>query len=252
MSASLTIAHTDLLHQLKLQLGIPDLVTGLKKQHILQKTAKKYEIEIKPEALQVRADRLRQDYSLLTAEATWAWLQSQGLSLETFEAVVSSQLLEEQVKQYLFAPIIEETFAKTYGRYAKAIIYEIQVDDEDLARELFYMLQEQEASFFELAHQYHRDLEGRRCCGYRGALSRSQLPPGSAVAVFAAQAPQALPPIVLGASFHLLWVDEILSPQLTETVRAEILEQLYQDWLTQELSELMVTMVLGEYEGPEE
>jgi hypothetical protein len=47
-------------------------------------------------------------------------------------------------------------------------MYEIVLDDEDLAMELFYGIQEGEMSFYEVAHQYIQDMELRRKGGYRG------------------------------------------------------------------------------------
>ena len=52
-------------------------------------------------------------------------------------------------------------------------MYEVVLDDFDLAMELFYALVEGEMSFHEIAHQYIQDTELRRKGGYRGILKRA-------------------------------------------------------------------------------
>lgn len=76
------------------------------------------------------------------------------------------------------------------------MIYEAVLDDEDLALELFYAIQEGEINFQEVARQYIQDTELRRCRGYRGIRYRKDLKPEIAAAIFAATPPQILKPIV--------------------------------------------------------
>jgi len=120
------------------------------------------------------------------------------------------------------------------------VIYEVVLDDEDLAMELFYALQEGEMSFFEIAQQYIQDTELRRRGGYRGVVRRGDMKAEISAAVFAAKPPQVLKPIVGAKGVHLILVEEVVKPQLDEKLRYQILSDLFTGWITQKIEEVDV------------
>ena len=114
-------------------------------------------------------------------------------------------------------------------------MYEVVLDDEDLAMELFYGIQEGEMSFYEVAHQYVQDTELRRKGGYQGIVQRKELKPEISSAVFAAAPPQVLKPIVSAKGLHLILVEEIIQPQLHDKLRYQIISYLFISWLKQQI-----------------
>jgi parvulin-like peptidyl-prolyl isomerase len=124
--------------------------------------------------------------------------------------------------------------------YAGAVIYEVVLDDEDLAMELFYALQEREMNFFEIAQQYIQDTELRRRGGYRGVVRRKEIKPEISAAVFAAKPPQVLKPIVGAKGVYLIWVEEVIKPQLDEKLGYQILSDLFGLWVKQQVEEVEI------------
>jgi len=120
------------------------------------------------------------------------------------------------------------------------VMYEVVLDDEDLAMELFYAVQEGEMSFYEVAHQYIQDTELRRKGGYRGIVQRKELKPEISAAVFAATPPQVLKPIMTSSGVHLIFVEEIVEPELDNKLHYQILSDLFQEWLNQQIEQLKV------------
>ncbi len=59
--------------------------------------------------------------------------------------------------------------------------------------------------------------------------------PAISAAVFAVNAPQLLQPIVTTKGTHLIYVEEIIYPQLDKQLRQKILEDLFTNWLEQAL-----------------
>jgi parvulin-like peptidyl-prolyl isomerase len=110
-------------------------------------------------------------------------------------------------------------------------MYEVVLEDEDLAMELFYALREGEMSFPEVAHQYIQDKELRRSGGYRGIVRRKELKPEISAAVFAANPPQVIKPIVTAKGVHLIFVEEVIPPVLDDKLRFKILSDLFSEWL---------------------
>jgi len=119
-------------------------------------------------------------------------------------------------------------------------MYEVVLNDEDLAMELFYAVQEGEMSFYEVAHQYIQDKELRRKGGYRGMVQRKELKPEISAAVFAAKPPQVLKPILTSSGAHLILVEEIIQPQLNEKLHQKIVSDFFSEWLKQQIAEVEV------------
>jgi parvulin-like peptidyl-prolyl isomerase len=124
-------------------------------------------------------------------------------------------------------------------------MYEVVLDDEDLAMELFYGIQEGEMSFYEVAHQYIQDTELRRKGGYRGIVRRKELKPEISAAVFAVKPPQVLKPIVTSSGVNLIWVEEIIQPELDDKLRSQIMFDLFSEWLKQQTEQIEFNVKLG-------
>jgi parvulin-like peptidyl-prolyl isomerase len=237
MFKTFSISQKEIFHQVKLSCLVPTLVEGIVTRQIITRTAQEYSIEIKPAELQQAADSFRLTNGLQSVEQTWLWLQKQGLSLDDFEELISTSIISSKLAQHLFAEQVEPFFIEHQLDYTQVVMYEIVLDDEDLAVELFYAIAEGEISFSEAARQYIQDTELRRCGGYRGILHRSYLKPEIAVAVFSATPPQLLKPIVTSSGVHLIMVEEFIQPQLDEKLRYKILSDLFSQWLKSQLQE---------------
>ena len=114
------------------------------------------------------------------------------------------------------------------------------VDDFDTAIEQFYALQEREITFIEVARRYILEPDLRRQYGYRGVVPRTALNSAISAAVFASEPPQILKPLVVGKNTHLILVEEIIEPQLNESLRGQILNLLFSDWLEKQLQEYSI------------
>jgi parvulin-like peptidyl-prolyl isomerase len=237
MSEVITISHDEILHQIKLSCQIPSVVEGILTRKIIARVAEEAGIKAEPEELQQAADSLRLMSNLRSADATWSWLQKHNLSLDDFEEMVYATVISSKLAQHLFADKVEPFFVEHQLDYAQVVMYEVVLDDEDLAMELFYALQEGEISFPEVAHQYIQDKSLRRSGGYRGTLRRTDLKPEISAAVFAATPPQILKPIVTSKGAHLLLVEELIQPQLDDTLSQKIFSDLFSEWLKQQIEQ---------------
>ena len=236
MLESIAITSEDILHHAKLCYQIPDLIDKVIASKVIKNAASEARIEIEIEELQSAADKFRLMNKIEKAEDTWIWLEKYALSLNDFEELVYDTLLANKLAQHLFADKVEAYFFENQLDYAGAVIYEIALDDEDLAMELFYAIKEGETSFNDVAHQYIQDTELRRKCGYRGKVNRQDLKPEISAAVFTAKPPQLLKPIITSKGIHLILVEEIIQPQLHEKLRSQILSDLFSEWLKQQIA----------------
>jgi parvulin-like peptidyl-prolyl isomerase len=231
----------ELVLQAKLSCQVPTLLHAIATRKIITAAAQQANIPIEPAELQQAADQLRSQNNLWSAEETWAWLQAHHLSLDNFEAMALQNLLSTKLAHHLFAQTVEPFFAQHQLDYTQVILYEIVLDNSDLALELFYALQEQEMTFAEAARLHATEPDRRRQGGYRGILRRPELRPEISAAVFAAQPPVLLKPIVIKKKSYLIYIEEIIQPVLDENLRSQILNELFEDWLQRQVAETLET-----------
>ena len=232
---TITVTQEDILHQVKLSCKIPEIVEQIVTRKVIIAAVQEAGIEVTTEELQKAANQMRAMNKLKDAQATWAWLEKYGLSLDDFEEIIYITLLSQKLTTHLFQDRVEPYFYEHQLDYAGAIIYEIVLDDEDEAIELFYEIQEGEISFSEAAQQYIQDSELRGKGGYRGKVNRTEMKPEVSAAVFAANSSQLLKPILTSKGVHLILVEEIVQPELDNKLRNEIMLDLLSQWLKQQI-----------------
>ncbi|MBD2532175.1 peptidylprolyl isomerase [Nostoc flagelliforme FACHB-838] len=252
MPHNLTISTSDIIHSLKLSCQIPDVVKAIASQSIITEAAKAAGITVTPEELQQEGDDLRFAKKLVKAKDTWAWLEKHHLSVDQFEELAYNNILARKLANHLFSNQLEKHFYEHQLHYVAAVTYEVIFEERDLALEFFYALEEGEINFPDIARLYISEPEARRAYGYQGLRYRKDFRPEIAAAVFAAAPPQALKPITTPKGVHLIWVEEVIQPQLDEQLRQKIITESFSDWLKQEINTMKIVVQLDSDEAQEE
>ena len=242
MSQLITITKEDIFQQVKLSCKIPEIVEQFVNQKVIIAAAEEAGIKAENEELQKAADLLRLMNKLTSAEDTWKWLEKHSLSIDDFEEIVYSSIIFGKLSQHLFSDKIEPYFFENQLDYVGVVMYEVVFNDEDLAIELFYAIKEGEMSFYDVAHKYIQDVELRRQGGYLGVLRRKELKPEISAAVFAATPPQLLKPILTSKGVHLIFVEEIIKPELDDKLRRQIFTDLGLNWLKQQVNQVAINL----------
>ncbi|NEP49467.1 MAG: peptidylprolyl isomerase [Moorea sp. SIO3C2] len=245
MSEPITITETDLIQELKLSRQMPEVVEKIVKHKIITSVVADFGIETTEEELQKAADNYRVLNSLQSSEETWEWLRYHGLSLENYQEMIRYNLLSGKLAEHLFADKVEPYFYENQLDYEKVVMYQVPIDDDDLAMELYYAIQEGEISFFDVAHQHIEDQELRRTLGYSGILQRQDMKPEVSAVVFAATPPQLLKPIFAARVMRLIYVEEIIKPELDQGLRTQIMSELFEEWLDSKIMMEQVTMTFN-------
>lgn len=240
MHKLITISSAEMLHNLKISCQIPTLANNIAVQKIIAHTAQEVGIKINEVELQAEGDKLRLEKNLMKAEDTWTWLEKHHLSIKEFEELVYNNVLWRKLANHLFSTQVEKFFYEHKLDYLAAAIYQVIFDNKDIALEIFYSLIEEEITFPEIARVYIEEPELRRIYGYQGIQHRKDLRPEIAAAVFAAKPPQIIKPITTSKGVYLIWVEEIIQPQLDEQLREKIITELFSDWLKQQIEYLEI------------
>lgn len=238
MSETITITNEDILEDIKLQCKIPEYIEQIIKYKIIDKTAIELGIKVETEELQNAADKFRLINKLENATDTWEWLEHYNLSIDDFEKLLYNNLLKKKLIQHLFGDKIEPYFFGHQLNYDSAVMYEIILDDEDLALELYYAIKEGEISFYDVARKYIQDKELNRNCGYLGKVNRQDITPEISTVVFAANPPQLLKPIVTSKGLHIIFVDELIQAKPNTKVLTDITDVMFSEWLKKQLEQV--------------
>ncbi|MEJ6484844.1 peptidylprolyl isomerase [Nostoc punctiforme UO1] len=240
MLEQLTISTSNIIHSLKLSCQIPDVVETIASQRIITEVAQEAGIKVTPEELQQEGDDLRFAKKLTKAKDTWAWLEKHHLSVSEFEELAYNNVLTKKLANHLFSDQVEKFFYERQLDYVAAVTYQVVFEERDLALELFYALEEGEITFPEIARLYIAEPELRSTYGYQGLQYRKDFRPEIAGAVFAASPPEALKPITTPKGAHLIWVEEVIQPQLDEKLRQKIITESFSSWLKQQIASVKI------------
>jgi parvulin-like peptidyl-prolyl isomerase len=244
MPQHLTISNSDIIRNLKLSCKIPDFLEAIAFKKIIAEAAQEAGIQVEEEEIQKESEKLRLEQKLVKAQDTWNWLTKHHLSLNEFEELVHDKVLYQKLANHLFSTQVERVFYEHQVDYVAAVTYEIIFNDRDLALELFYALEEGEVTFQEIARLYIQEPEIRRAGGYKGIRRRGEFRPEIAAAVFAATPPEILKPITTANGVYLILVEEIIDPKLDERSRSNILQELFSDWLKQQIEKQEILIYL--------
>jgi parvulin-like peptidyl-prolyl isomerase len=205
-------------------------------QGIVERTAQDRGVLVTPEEIQREADSFRRQHRLEKSSDTLAWLTTQEMTPDEWELGIRDRLLADKLSEAMFAKEVEKLFAENRLNYDRVSLYQIVFNDDKLAQEIFYQVEEDEISFYEAAHLYDADEQRQARCGYEGIVYRWSLHPAIAAAVFANEPGQITGPIPLDKTHHLVMMEKFLPAELTDELRKELLNQLFQQWLEGELS----------------
>ena len=236
-STTILISQKDIIEQLKTSYKLSEIIAEVKERKFIEKFTAEIGYEPEQSELQAAADQLRIANGLISSEDTWKWLEQQNLSLDDFEGMAKYKCIYKKVAKQ-FVEKVESYFYENQLDYTAACIYEIVFADEDEALEAFFNLQEGETTFFSLAQEYIKDKESRRRGGYLGKVKKLDMKPDISAKVFAANPPQLLKPIVTSKGVHLIKVEEIVYPELTEALKYQIISDLTLKWLKMQMESL--------------
>ena len=244
MNQIIKINKTAIVNHLKLSSQLNKVLEGVATCRVIEAKVAELGIDLSDEELQQAADDFRLAHNLHNIEATWQWLKNNHLSMDDFEALMRTNTITKKLAHHLFNDRVKSFFYQNQLDYAGAAMYEVVLDDEDMAIELFCALQEGEMSFHDVSRNYETNPARRRSGGYCGVLQRQNLKPEISAAVFAASPPQLLKPIVTSIGVHLILVEEIIQPQLDEELYNQIMSALFSEWLQQQLQEVQIVTEL--------
>ncbi len=224
---------------LKKNTSLRDISEKILRKVVIDKAAAEKGISVTSEEIQVEADKIRREKRLEKASDTIAWLEEEMITAEDWEAGIEDRLLAQKLAKHLFAKDAENYFAQNRIDFEQVLLYQIVIPYEQLARELFYQIEEEEISFYQAAHSYDLDRSRREKCGFEGKLYRIDISPEISAAIFGGKQNEVVGPIKTDLGYHIVKVEEFIKPELTEEIHQKIIDELFEGWLQKETDYLL-------------
>ncbi|BAY64125.1 hypothetical protein NIES22_42190 [Calothrix brevissima NIES-22] len=229
----------EIVNLLKSEMNFKDVCQKVLFQRLINHTAQERAINVTPAEIEAEANRQRREQHLEKASDTLAWLADQLVSADDWEIGIRDRLLSKKLAEALFSQDVELYFIENQLEFEQVSLYQIIVESEKLAQEIYYQIAEAEITFYDAAHIYDIDIQRRKHCGYEGNIYRFALEPDIAAALFSASTEELIGPLKSEQGYHLFWVDEFIPATLTPERYQEILNDMFNNWLHQELEYML-------------
>ena len=193
-------------------------------------------ITVSDEELQVAGDAFRLEHKLLGASETLAWLQEQRITVEDWSQGIRVALLTKKLKEHLFGDAVDAHYMSNRNDYKRVALSQILVGDLIEARKVTYAIREENASFCALALEYSKGKQSQQKGGFVGICFIAKLMLEIAQAISEAKEGEVIGPIQTKLGYHILKIEKWFPTELSESVREEILESLFQAWLRERVN----------------
>ncbi len=174
----------------------------------------------------------------LTQEADiQAWMSNYGLTASQLETITLRKLKLEKFKQATWGHKLESYFFQTKGKLDKVIYSLLRTQDIGIAQELYFRIQANEQSFAEVAREYSLGPEAQTG-GLVGPIELNALHPAMVQMLSSSQPDQVLPPTRIAEWFVILRLDKFIPAQLDESMKARLLNELFETWLQEQKKQI--------------
>lgn len=223
------------------------LIDQAVQEKVVQAVARQAAISVGTDELQQAADTFRRRAKLAKAAEMHRWLADNHMSVEDLEALLERDLLQQKLAAQVPQSDVDRNFAEHRREYDRARIAHILVAQEGAARELLSQIQEEGASFADLARRHSLHQESKSRGGNLGLVARTSLSPAVEAAVFNARKGDVVGPAKTEKGYHLIQVEEILLGRLDGTTATAIRRELFRRWLEDQVRRANVQVRLYEY-----
>lgn len=183
-------------------------------------------------------------YQITSDEGRAAWLEQNHCDLVQFEDLVLRTMKLDRFKQITFDSQISSYFLQRKSQLDRVIYSILQVNNFHLAQELFFRIQDGEATFAELALQYSGG-QDTQTGGLIGPQELSMPHPILAQKLLLLRQGQLADPIQIADCFVVMRLEQYLPAQLDAAMRQRLADELYEQWMQAQLKELKIPSLEG-------
>lgn len=164
-----------------------------------------------------------------------SWFRKHCMTSEQLKALAIRQFKIEKFKQVTWGDKLGAYFIRRKRQLDRVVFSLIRTQKLDLAQELYFRLQAKEQSFADLAQKYSQGLESL-IGGFVGPIELGNLPSTLAEFLSTSQ-PNRVCPISHGEWQMIVRLEKVIPAQLDRLMHQKLLNELFELWLSQQLSQ---------------
>ncbi|NEP17783.1 MAG: peptidylprolyl isomerase [Leptolyngbya sp. SIO4C1] len=235
-------------------LEVSELLERLQRYQLLPKLVKEVVIENSIEAIECTPEEAIDGFwkkQQVSPDQRQAWLQQRQMTeAQLLPAAIREGRLAK-FKENAWGSQVESYFLQRKDKLDRVLYSLIRTQDASLAQELYFRLQDDEASFSQLARDYSEGQEAQTG-GLIGPVELSVPHPVLARMLSVSQPGQLWSPTPIGEWFVIARLDKFLPAQMDEATRQRLLDELFQNWLQQQLQQTAVQSLVSRPESQAE
>ncbi|TVQ54641.1 MAG: parvulin peptidyl-prolyl isomerase [Spirulina sp. DLM2.Bin59] len=185
--------------------------------------------------------QIRTQNGLVAPEQFEAWLQQKSMSYDSLREQLEKRLKAEKLKLEITEPKIQPFLEMNQTKLEKIALSRIVVAQQQEAETIKAQLQENPESFGEIAQKYSLT-EDRYVKGVMPPIFISQLPEVAQEPVRVAPPGSIIGPFTLEGGYCLLRVEQFIPIQLDDTLKQQIRNQIFEQWLAEKLAQCEVKL----------
>ncbi len=180
--------------------------------------------------------RFYQHCQITSQEALEAWLQQHQLTEKAMQEMAIRPLLLKKFQFAMWGNKLESYFLQRKADLDQVVYSLIRTQDEGLAHELYFRINEGEQTFAAAAQQYSQGAEAHTG-GVLGPVSLSQPHPIIQKILSVSKPGQLWEPRLIADWFVIIRLEKFMPAQLDETVQQRLLDELLEVWIQATIQE---------------
>lgn len=174
-----------------------------------------------------------QERGLRSEDEQQAWHREQGITPTELKTWITRQVRIRKFQRSTWEQKLPSYFLQRKSQLDRVIYSYLQVNNAELARELYFRIQDQEQSFSELARAYSQGPEAQTH-GLIGPVELGKLHP-TLVKIFSTSHPgQLWAPMSLEGRVVIVRLEQFIPAQLNERVQERLYQELLSAWLQEQ------------------
>ena len=230
------------LEYLKSAGGFQRFLSDILRQYVIEgELQSRQDIEIESFKVDQAIMDFRLQNQLVEPDKFQTWLNTNGMTYETFQAKVGFGFKVEQLKTQVAEPKLDEHFEERKPLLDRVVLSRIILNDRDLAEDLKQQILEDRSRFESLARQ-HSITEDRLMNGMMGPVNRGQMPDILKTAIELASPGELIGPLEIEKRYCLFRLEELLPAKLEGRLKQDLRNQLFEQWLQERLKAMKIEL----------
>ncbi len=198
-------------------------------------------IDSSQEESELAIQQICQQHQILNQAQLEAWLAQQGMTVEQLQALATRQAKLQKFKQTTWGSQVQTYYLQRKAQLDRVVYSLLRVPAISVAQELYFRIQEGEATFTELARQYSNGPEAQTG-GLVGPVELQSIHSTLAQLLTTMKPGQLWHPVRIGDWMVVVRLEELVPAQLDAAMEQRLLDELYGNWLQQQVQQSLQPM----------